>query len=256
MRAPHKRFAIFLFAFAMPCVAFGAISEGLNNFTIFNKAGTSSSLSPQIQYAKPVWTTAYSMFEAIASTPLGSNLLTYGAKVNVGSAYGDRDAYLLRYDFIFAGTSSLSLKWTHEDWKYISTSKDSFGFEYNSYVPILDKSGVYGCIGGYYRYLKQKWNDPWWSPFNYNTKDQEYYFTGALGWKMALGEKSFYTFDLNIRDAWAYYGLDNVAFDLNFYLNGGPNFLWKLNAGTRSSALWVGTLYPSIYYFGVGFVIY
>src|SRR5690606_22096340 len=136
---------------------------------------TSSSLSPLISYGKPIWHSPYSMLEAIASTPLGSNLLTYGAKVNVGEAYGDRSSYLLRYDLIMLSTTSLSFKWTHEIWKFISTAKESFGGEYNFYIPTTDSTAMYGSFGAYYRYLKQRWVPQWWSPLNFNTKDQEYY---------------------------------------------------------------------------------
>ncbi len=257
MRAPYIRIVTsFFLALSMPCVVLANPPEGLDNFAIHNKGKTSSSLSPLVSYAKSAWISPYSTLEAVASTPLAKNLLTYGAKVNVGGAYGDRSSYLLRYDWIFTPTSSLSLKWSHEDWKYISTAKDSYGVEYNYFIAVGDRSGLYGSIGGYYRFLKQRWNKPWWSPFNFNTKDQEYYFTGALGWKGSLSETSYFTFDMNVRDTWSYYNFDNVAFDFNFYLGTGKNFVWRINGGVRTSAIWSGTMYPSQYYGGLGFVVF
>lgn len=251
----HLRKTVFLYLLLMPGVSLSAVPEGLENFGLLNAGSPSTSLSTLISYTNPAWSSDYSSFESIGSTPLGGDLLTFGGKVTIANEYGDRSAYFLRYDWILGGTNSLSLKWSHEDWKFISSSKDSFGLEYSHYFSVAGSVSAYFSFGGYYRYLKQKWNDPWWGPLNLNTKDRETYFTGTAGFQSKWSESFFYTFDINIRDAFSYYSLDHVAYELNLYM-GAKGFYWKLYGGVRTSAVWVGTAYPAIVYGGLGFVVH
>jgi hypothetical protein len=171
----------------------------------------------------------------------------------MANKWGDRSGYFLRYDWMLGRTTSLSFKWAHADWKYISTSKDSYGLEFNTmWLWGLD-SGIYMSAGGYYRLLRQRWDEDWWVPFNSQTKDREGYFTAAIGMKYQMTDELFYTMDINTRDAWAYYGLDNVAWDLAFYF-GKDGLYFKLTGGIRSSATWVGTVAPANQYIGFGIV--
>lgn len=235
-------------------VAFSFVPEGFENFAILNLGMPSTGVSSQLQYTNPIWSADSESLDVVGNTPLfEDNLLTFGGQATVANKWGDRTAYFLRYDWILGDTTSLSFKWAHADWKYVMSSKDSYGVELNSMWQWGMDSGVYFGFGGYYRLLRQSWDEEWWVPFNSRTKDREGYFTAILGMKHQMTMSSFYTFDINVRDTWAYYGLDNVAWDLAFYL-GGRGLYLKVTAGLRTSATWVGTMYPASQYVGFGFV--
>jgi hypothetical protein len=231
--------------------------EGFENYAILNRGFTTGGLSTSMMYSHPVWTGDYESFDVIGNVPIGNDVLTFGGRATVANYFGDRTAYFARYDWTWAETMGMSFKWAHEDWKYISTSKDAFGGELNFLWPMGEaaQSGLYFTVGANYRYIKQRWDSPWWAPLNTNTKDREWFFVGCLGYKFSLGKYSFWTLDANTRDAFGYYALDNVAFDTKFYV-GSQTFLFNILFGVRTSATWVGTMYPSNYYGGIGFTVY
>lgn len=237
-------------------VGHALVPEGVENFGILNAGKPTAGVGSALTYTNPVWTTDYESLDVIGNAPIfNGNLLTFGGQVTVANKWGDRTGYFFRYDQLLGGTSSVSLKWGHSDWKYIQSSRDSYGLEFNKVWQNEDKGAIYFSIGGYYRLLRQRWDEDWWVPLNSKTKDREGYFTVLLGMKSMLNENSFYTVDMNIRDAWAYYGLDNFAWDLSFYFGGGGLY-FKVFGGIRSSATWVGTAYPAQQYVGFGFVSY
>ena len=248
---------MFLIAVALLTRGVGHASppEGLSNYGVLNKGKAGKSLESILTYNSPVFRADDQSLDVISSLPAGGNLITVGGRATIASTYGEKAGYLLRYDWMVGQQSSLSLRWTHEEWKYIATSKESFGFEFNVANP-LQSGGLYLAAGGFYRLVKQRWNSPWWSPFNFNTEDRDGFISGLIGWKFSLGERNLYTFDMNIRDTFSYYSLDHIAFDNNFYFSGGGNFYWRILLGVRTSADWVGTMYPAIYYGGIGFVAY
>ena len=139
------------------------------------------------------------------------NYLAIGGSVTVGSTFDDRDAYFLRWDETFWSTHSVALKWVHEDLKFITSSIDAFGVDYNGFWPWSERSGVYFVLGGYYRYLKQNWNGTWWAPLSLNSSDQEGYLEAELGWQFSWGATNFVTFDLGSRDPFSYSNIDNTS---------------------------------------------
>lgn len=235
-------------------VALAFAPEGFENFAVLNNGKSTAGVSTVLQYSNPAWTSDHESLEAIGNVPLfEKDLLTFGGQVTVANTWGDRSAYFARYDWLLGRTMSLSLKWAHEDWKYISASKDAFGLELNTLWALGKSGGVYFGGGVYHRLLRQRWDEDWWIPLNSRTKDRETYFSGVLGFKMPITQTSFYTVDINTRDAWGYYGLDHIAWDGAFYL-GGKGLFFKITAGIRTSAMWMGTAYAANPYVGFGFV--
>jgi hypothetical protein len=231
--------------------------EGFESFTLFGSGKTAPYLSGALTYQRPVYRDDYASLEVVKAFTNGSDLITVGARSMISPTIGDRDAYFLRYDLTVFQTSSLGLKLIHENWRYISSSKDSIGIDYNIYFgsPRL-RSGVYVSLGGYYRYLKQRWNDPWWTPTNLNTQDQEGYALFVLGVQGSLGNSgSFFTFDINTRDHFSYYNMDNMAFDLALNLDSN-HLLWQFIMGFRTTALTMGTASLSESYLSFGFLAY
>lgn len=238
-------------------VAMAFAPEGFENLSLLNRGLPTGGLVTAASYSNPIWTSDYESLEVIGNVPLGFNLLTFGGKATVANKFGDRTAYFTRFDLGIGQDSSFSVKWAHEDWKYISASKDALGAEGNFVWRLSDfGDGFYCVFGANYRYIKQRWDSPWWAPLNTNTKDREWYFTGVAGFKIMLDDISFYTIDANIRDAFSYYPLDNVAFDGKLYLGNGRGSFFNIFGGVRTSAIWVGTIYPSNYYAGIGLTVY
>ena len=71
--------------------------------------------------------------------------------------------------------------------------------------------------------------------------------------KMELGDgESYLTLDINNRDAFGYYHLDNIALDvgLNYMLDGQR--MLRLHGGVRTAAVLSGTAYAAEQYLGIG----
>lgn len=231
--------------------------EGFENVTLLGRGTASKYYSAAITHQKPIWRSSFQSAQYYFGLPVGSDYFTAGVRSSITPSWGDRDAYFLRYDFVMLKSSSFSFKWMHENWRYISTSKESAGFEYNLFYGAEGRrSGVYLSLGYYHRWLKQAWNDPWWSPFNLDTQDQEGYATFTLGWQTAFGTNgSYFTVDMNSRDPYSYYTMDNIAFDLGLNFNAGK-FIVRTVVGMRTSALFMGTGAVSEYYGSLGIVSY
>lgn len=251
-----KNVVIFALSPLICSVSFGFVPEGLDNFGLNGHGQGTTSISTAIDYRNVKWLSDYESFQLIAGIPVGSSQLTYGGRATVANTWGDRTSYFARYDLRFGDTSSLGLKWIHTDWKFISSSKDTLAFDFNSFFDWGPKSGFYVSIGGYYRWLRQRWNDPWWTPFSFSTQDQQGMMQACVGWQKSLGKESYLTFDINTRDSFEYYNLDNMAIDLSINIGGGPGFYWNLFGGTRTSASFVGTMMASEIYAGAGFTVY
>jgi hypothetical protein len=238
-------------------VANGLPTEGFESFTLYGNGTLPPFHRFEVTHQKPVWRNEFQNIQYVGGTTLGENYLSYGARTTLGPQWGDRDAYFLRYDYTIFKVTSLAVKLMHENWRYISTSKDTFGLEYNAYFGFQgQRSGAYFSFGGYYRWLKQSWNDPWWSPMNLNTEDQEGYFQFVFGWQKSLGSGgSFLTLDINNRDAFSYYTMDNLGFDLALNLDSG-GIVWRAGVGARTSALTMGTGSTSETYGSLGILIH
>ncbi len=227
--------------------------EGFENFAILNKGKAHSFFEIDFTYQAPVWKNDVQSAQAMLGLASGTNLWTLGAKTQVSPFVGERSAYFIRYDLTFLSTNSFAIKYIHEEWSYIASAKEVWSGDFNFFVPWSNgASGYYMTIGYYYRWLKQRWNEDWGNPLNYNTRDQESWFQGLLGFKVGMGSSNFMTFDLNWRDNFTYYNFDNMAFDLGLHFP-SPGFLFKLNGGVRTSALTMGAGLAAEYYALAGF---
>jgi hypothetical protein len=210
-------------------------------------------------YNRPAWRPDYESVQAnLGLATASGNYFTVGGRTLVSPKFADRFAAYLRYDLILWGLTSVALKYIHEEWRYLSSSKETWSLDYNFLVPVgQGRSGFYMTFGAYYRFLKQRWDAPWSSPFNYNTRDQEWFFHSVMGWQFALGSSGTYlTFDWNLRDQFSYYNFDNMAFDSSIHFDGGDHFIFKLDFGIRTSALTMGAGYPAEYFGGLGMKVY
>ncbi|MGE3973966.1 MAG: hypothetical protein AB7F59_05515 [Bdellovibrionales bacterium] len=233
--------------------------EGFENFALIGRGKGTRSLAIDGMYNRPAWRSDSESLQFYAGWPTeNKNYLTVGARSLAAPQFGDRFAAFARWDWTFFDVTSIAIKYIHEEWRYIATSKETWALDYNFFIPFGEqKTGFYFSLGAYYRWMKQRWNDPWSSPLNYNTKDQEWFFQSVMGWQVGLGDTgSYMTFDWNLRDQFSYYNFDNMAFDLSLNFDGGDSFLFRLTSGVRTSALTMGTGYPAEYYGGMGFVIY
>ncbi|HEX4925532.1 MAG TPA: hypothetical protein VFV50_15670 [Bdellovibrionales bacterium] len=252
------RFTFIILAAALTCSVAAALPpEGFENVTLIGRGKGSTQYAPALTYVSPVWRDVYQGAQFELGLPAGTNYASFGARSSLSPEWGDRDAYYARFDYVMLQASSLSFKWMHENWRYIASAKESIGLEYNVFFGFNGrKSGMYGTFGGYYRWLKQRWNDPWWSPLNLNTEDHEGYFVFVLGWQSSIGTSgSYFTFDVNNRDPFSYYTMDNLAFDLGLNIDLGRT-LWRVVAGVRTSALTMGTGAISETYGSIGLVFY
>lgn len=231
--------------------------EGLENFALLNDGKPSRNFGVDFVYQSPAWRDDFESVQGLIGVPMGSDLFTFGARGMVGPRSGERSAYMGRYDWIFGKGQSFALKYIHEEWSYIASAKEVWGADYNLFVNFgQSTAGFYMALGYYYRWLKQRWNQPWGDPLNYNTRDQESFLQGVFGLKIPLfSDANFITFDLNWRDRFSYYNFDNMAFDAGIYFP-GEGFLLRLNGGIRTSAVTMGAGYAAEYYGGMGFVFY
>ncbi len=229
-------------------------AEGFENFAIINQGKTQNYFSTNFDYQAPVWRNDFESVELMGGTPIGNNLLSVGAKTMIGPQTGERSAYFARFDWILFDTQSIALKYIHEDWSYIASSKEVWSADYNLFAPFGTNSGFYMSLGYYYRWLKQRWNEPWASPLNYDTRDQESFLQGVFGLKVPIfSDANFMTFDINWRDNFSYYNADNFALDTGFYFP-GESFLLRINLGMRTAAVTMGAAAPSEYYGSIGFL--
>jgi len=222
--------------------------EGLENFGLLGNGQGHSSFALGVGYQNPVWKNDFETVETITSFALDKDLLTIGAKSDAAPKWADRWSVFLRYDFTFLETHSLALKYIHEEWGYISTAKEAWVLDYNAFIPMGEGGGgFYFALGPYYRWLKQRWDAPWSAFWNYNTNDHEWFFQGLMGWKVMMGQSSYFTLDINLRDRFTYYNLDNSGYDLSFTF---PNdeIVFQIHSGLRSAALFMGAAQPTDYY--------
>lgn len=251
-----RRFIHFMaVALVAPSVGNAFPAEGFEVFALQGKA-SESAISAQVGYHNPTWKTDYETLQLYYGTLTNSkNYISVGGSLTVANQAGDKSSYFARFDWIFFETHSIALKFSHDDWKLISTGRDSVGLDYNGFLS-WDRGGIYYSIGGYYRWLKQRWNSNWWMPFHFTTSDNEGFLQGVLGWKGSLFTESYYTIDVNTRDFWGYHSVDNMAFDLGFNFAAAQGLTIKLNLGTRVSSILVGAPIPSEVYAYFGFLLF
>lgn len=234
--AAYLKNLFFLFCALMPCIASAYISEGLSHYTFSPNQKHSSSF--YIQNTQSIYKDAYNSAWAKHSVLVDDNdLYTLGAGSSFTEDNKDRNAFFIRYDWLFGDRNSLSFKWTFEQWRYIRAAKDSIGLEYNSFIN-FSKRGLYLSFGYYHRWLKQRWNKNASHPLNFDTKDHEGFFTFCLGWLWG-NKENYWTFDINSRDDFSYYNLNNIAFDLNYHRHWAGNYI-KAFVSVRTSGVLVG----------------
>lgn len=238
-------------------VAYAIPPEGLENFGVLNQGKVSDSSAIKLSLDRPVFRPDFESLQYVGGTTLGENYLSYGARGTLAPKAGDRSAFFLKYDWVFDKKHSFAIKYIHEVWQYISSAKESFGVDYNGYFPLgKGQTGVYVSFGGYYRYLKQRWDEGWYNPFNLSSEDQEGFFQGVLGWQIGLPEaRDFVTIDVNWRDEFSYYNFDNAGFDLGFNFE-GKGLVGKIIFGIRTAAITMGTGNITEYNLAIGFETY
>lgn len=237
-------------------VVHAAPTEGFEATTLYGRELVPKTyFMANIGYENPPWRSDSEFIEAIGSfsTDAG-NMFTFGTNLTVANTRGDRSHYMFKYDQFLWRSGSISFKWAHQDLKYISSSRDFAGLDFNVFFPTGEWGGFYLSLGTYYRWLKQRWNAPWWSPLNLETQDQEAFVHGTIGFQFPLFESSFWTLDLNAKDAFIYYGVDHLAFDATINFNLEENLYLRTLFSVRTSASWMGTMMPAIYTFSVGIV--
>ncbi len=237
--------------------AFGFAPEAFESFALM-KTESNVSIFSHLLYKNQNFTKSSQIYDIHLSYPTPSkDMVTLGASATVADAFGDKDAYFLRYDFTFyEATHSFSLKLAHEDWKYINTGKDTIGFEINALEPLGTNSGFYGIIGYYHRWLTGRYSDKWWVPFSGDTNDKEHYFTLAGGFKIGFGEESYATLDINVRDTYRYHHFDSPATDFALHIGLGENFYLRGQTGIRWTSVLSGSGVISEYYGGIGIASY
>jgi hypothetical protein len=166
----------------------------------------------------------------------GKNYLSYGALLTVNSSFNDRDAYFIKYDQTFYN-SSVSLKLLHLDYRYIASGKNIISLDYNSSFNIGHSSLFYFVGGLYYRVSLNSWNQPSWSPINYNSEDKEYFPEILFGAKIELIRNTFVTLDLNNRDIFNAVSGDNVALDFSANYAPTPKFTLRFIISNRFTGL-------------------
>jgi len=212
--------------------------EGLEGFSILgNGKPKEASFYSNVGYVNPSFTSDYETFQVYGGTltPL-KNYISAGGSMTVGNKFGDRAAYFARYDWTF-WRSSFGIKWAHEDYRYINAGKNSIGLDFNSSIGVTKKSGAYISIGVFDRWINYRWNQPSWSPINFGGEDHQANLQGCLG--IFVGEflgTSFTTLDVNTKDVFSYYNLDNVGIDTTFNWGEGNRF-FRLTAGARFSGV-------------------
>ena len=234
----------------------GAPPEGLENFGLIGRGKASGQFVLEGAYHDPVWRQQYSQVQTYAGGPWGGNYLSAGFRSTIHPSWGDRSASFVRYDLRIGGTASLALKYVYEVWRYISTSKDAFILDFNTFFVTGQKAtGIYVAVGPYYRWMRQRWNTDWSRPLNFQTEDQEWHIQSVIGFQKSIGEGgSYWTFDINTRDHFSYQHMDNSGFDFTYNAVLGPGFLMRLRFGIRTAALFMGTGHPSEYQSALGFV--
>jgi hypothetical protein len=156
--------------------------------------------------------------------------------VTAGNKFADRDAYFGKFDYTFWG-SSIGLKILHEDFRYIEAGKNSVGADFNTFFRIGATSGLYLSIGGFYRVINYRWNKNSWSPASFDGEDRQSNWQGCFGfYKAGLIGSSLTTLDINTKDSFSYYNMDNIAVDLGMHWGDAKSML-KLAGGVRLSGV-------------------
>ncbi len=163
-----------------------------------------------------------------------------GLQLSSGQNSGDRLAYYFRNDWFFGESSSISIKYLHEDWYYIQSAKESIGLELNSSYQILGKKLVfYYAFGAFHRWLKQEWNENTHTPFYFKSDDESGFLTSLLGWLYNLNQNA-YGFEVYTRDTFSYYNTQYINAKAYYLLRSNSDIL-QFYFQVSSSGSLVGT---------------
>jgi hypothetical protein len=232
-----------VFLILAPRIAGAVIPEGLEAFADSGglKRSGSDLLYMNAGYVQPSFADAYYSLEGYASLATKSgNYFTYGAMATTGSQLADRDVYFGRYDLTFSG-QSISLKYAHQDLRYINAGKNIVSLDYNADLKLGREAQFYLLAGLYYRFNLNSWNQPSWSPFNFNTEDRDAFIEFCFGSRIKMGQVNYLTVDVNNRDPFLPYNGDNIALDFSLNFVTGRNLTWRITESTRFSGLLAGT---------------
>lgn len=192
------------------------------------------------------WTDEYKYGEFLIGAGRTNNLLL-GYKSSFDDKNNKRDAWTMRYDLVVGDHNSFSLKYIHQNWYWLEAGKESVGLAFNSSTKI----GFFYTIGYYVRWLKQKWDPSPYSPFNFETDDEEGFPILVFGWKYLMKGKSYWTLDLNNVDNFSYYSADNWASDFKYFIP-IKSYTLTFSAGIRWSGILALAPYPATGYLGTG----
>ncbi|MBX9768692.1 MAG: hypothetical protein K2X47_15565 [Bdellovibrionales bacterium] len=229
--------------------------EGFDSIFLIGRGTPTVAVSLAVDRMQAAWLEeTYQRTRLIATVPITESIFFHGGiQGDTSPTPWSRSAAFFKSDWKFSQESLLSLKYTYSAWNYLSSSRDLLTFEYSSFFPFSDKSGVYLCLGYFYRWLRQSWNQPWAQPFNWSTDDQQGFISLLLGWQWAFGNNNYWTLDFNNREPFDHHNLDHLAADLTVNWSVTPDLYLNLTTGVRTSSTFVGTIYPAQYQVGLGF---
>ncbi len=234
--------------------ASAVIPEGLENIMLENGRSQGLRYNVSVQNTESIWRSeGPSANVLIGFTNAARNSFTFGYYQTLNQ--NDKDAYFLRYDYTFAGTHTVALKWLHNDWNYISSTQENISLEYNGFVSIESLgTGAYFNLGIYQRWLKQSWNTDYQSPFSLATDDTSLFAVATFGILFRLWPNdSFVSFDINNRNSFNFFNSDDVGTDLSYYLNFSDGSYLRLILGTRWSGFFTFPPgYATTSYVGLG----
>lgn len=237
--------------------ALAFIPEGLETMSLYKSSPKKSHIYANFQSVESVWRSeGNSLVTLIDYQTDSKDLVTLGYYQTTSK--DDKFAYFFRYDLIFWGTQSISLKYLHNEWNYISTTQENLALEYNGFVPWgSGRTNFFYTLGLYGRWLKQKWNNDYQNPLSFQTDDKSVFATLAAGLLIEFGTNgSFVTVDFNNRDFFNFHNADNFATDVSFYFAFQKSLTLKIFAGTRwSTSFTYIPGFPATNYVGLG-VIY
>lgn len=236
---------IFLFSILCALASYGAPTESLSQWGV-QKKSREYFVELETVTTHSYWTDGYSYADVIMGFGK-EQIYSFGYKASLHTSENRRDAWFLRYDFLFGEQNSLSFKYIHENWYWLSSGKESIGLSFNS----MTSWNFYYTVGYYFRWLKQSWDRGAYAPFTFSTDDKEGFVVLVLGWKFELSSGSFWTVDFNNRDSFSYYSSDNWAVDFKYYLP-SDTFTISILAGFRLSGLFGLAPYPATGYGGLG----
>jgi hypothetical protein len=220
-------------------------SEGLNEWGI-KKQNSKFSTQLNANSNHSFWLPNYNSLEGIFGYKSDSHLYIMGYQASENLDEVQRDAWFIKYEYLLSN-ASISFKYIHNNWYWISSGKESLGLSFN-----LNTSwGGYSNFGYYHRWLKQAWNSSPYSPFNFNTNDKDGFFIFNLGWSFEYSG-SILTVDFNNRDAFNYYSADNWALDSKYYMLINNDLAFTTTLSIRFTGLWGAAPYPGSGHLAVG----